>query len=1354
MHRKRLCYLFLFAAITSLSLSTLTFGAPGDDDDDGPSRNVIVDNWQTFRPRVTALRSLNAYLATDLGQQVYYVPTLEELPNLKDTVSDCIDYAGKNQRFAAVYTGYFNPMCYSALVRKSDGNYSNVPAIVQQEGANSVRELTTLGYDFLLTREGLSDIQLNGENARATYTVSKIDATNGYVDLSTALMDIYKAVGQEKFDMQYIFTPDSTMTVENSPIQSEINVTLSQSNTLDTSAGKAWIFATRTNPDLYWKQAAYDGIVWDNEAIHGGNASNTSGNKTQEVTLAEFCAYAYNIMNIYGEPVMTQSEKNILLQLYGPFVPYQACTSAEVTAIENMIAKGIISPDDDQSKLNWNSRIDYEYMLTMLMRIKDVNARKTYKDVQITMDASLLGNNYYAANLSVETSDIVSFDVSKSAARVTNYYDFKLSMSRFSSMVGSLNTAGVDLDLFVPSHIVFKGKDGTYFPLSTQVTTQSRKVYSKDYPRVSYVQSTVDAGVDGQLLPFCISKGVETDTKTGEKYLHLRVVAFDIPDLLVNGRYNFAVMNDKGDVSPTVSVAPGGGVYTQEGTRTDDTDDMLTDETEDEIPNNEAEVNEVANLYDNGEYDKAESLAQSYINNHPNWTDAEIDAILNAAFDGERLAAEESYTYYMRIKSGKEGSITVTTKAGRQVTLADIMRNTGKGDLHYADPDDETDLGFIKINNTTYQVENCSNKNTLTERITGSAVTSTEAAFCKQNTDLLVSTKWMKESGFLSTTPIENGDVLVLATDYSNIFLDRAQKQIVVGACVYDVRQRDASEIWTKVGSDTYVNFRALLGWTGDFLIFKNSDGSIAVSIKEANKVNGSGNTITGTGSGKYSIPIKFMDIQNQFSGWGLNPAQGGTVAIQGFRSALQDKTAIPMSSMYPLANYFIYMNENVIEKDEEYHDWLFVFKPKEVKVNGQGVTYDDSESRKVLTDLLGSKLEGWGSEITVWAYPLYRDGQAHAGMPKGMRYEDEYGYIYQVPTASNNKDAMVNYFNTQNTMSHSDEPEFVLPFYIDKNQDIRCFNFNTFTDKNGVMLEYGDVPCSVMLDIDRVDETLRSRIHKGRTLLETMKNCVFGGVESIPVIIDDATNGADNYSNCTTFPAVTSPALLFLGLQEYDFETVKAQNEKGSYLFFGTTRVTFTPEGELHIGSKDFTDEIKNQKFLLMRETGGSQNASGKWFSVSALTSFSLGPGTTSSESTAEKFAEPVIGYLNDAVDVIDWEEWTTQRLLEDFEFGIAIAMILVLNILPRLALAILLLLVALGCIQNVKWWQIVCDRIWDPYKFLTFGRRDVHTFKSMTTFRNSIIAMAVFALFVDGTIIHIYEWIVQFFATIVNLR
>lgn len=1352
MYKKHLCYFCLLATALTLTFSGLAMGEPGGDDK--PSRDVVVDNWQTFQPRVTALRSLNAYLATDLGQQVYYVPTLEELPNLKDTISDCVDYTGKNQRFAAVYTGYFNPMCYSALVRKSDGNYSSVPAIVQQEGANSVRELTTLGYDFLLTREGISDVQINGENARATYTVSKVDATHGYVDLSTALMDIYKAVGQEKFDMRYIFTPDSTMTVENSPIQSEINVTLSQSNTLDTSAGKAWVFATRTNPDLYWKQAAYDGIVWDNEAMHGGNISNASGNKTQEVTLAEFCAYAYNIMNIYGEPVMTQSEKNILLQLYGPFVPYQACTSAEVTAIENLIAKGIISPDDDQTKLNWNSRIDYEYMLTMLMRIKDVNARKTYKDVQITMDASLLGNNYYAANLSVETSDIVSFDVSKSAARVTNYYDFKLSMSKFNSMVGSLNSAGVDIDLFVPSHIVFKGRDGTYFPLSTQVTTLSRKVYSKDYPTVPYVQSTVNPSTDGQLLPFCVSKGVETDSKTGEKYLHLRVVAFDIQDLLIGGRYNFAVMNDKGEISDSVSVAPGGGVYTQEGTRVRDTEDMLTDTTEDTIPSNEAEVNEVANLYDNGEYEKAENLANTYVNNNPSWTDLEIDAILNAASDGERLAAEDSYTYYMRIKAGKEGNITVTTKSGKQVTLADIMRNIGKGNLHYADPNDETDLAFIKINGTTYQVENCSSKNTLTERITGSAVTSTEAAFCKQNTDLLVSTKWMKESGFLSTTPIENGDVLVLATDYSNIFLDRAQKQIVVGACVYDVRQRDASEIWTKVGDDTYVNFRALLGWTGDFLIFKNSDGSIAVSIKEANKINGSSNSITGSGSGKYSIPIKFMDIQDQFSGWGLSPAQGSTVAIQGFRSTVHDKTAIPMSSMYPLANYFIYMNENVTERDEEYHDWLFVFKPKEVRLNGGGVDYDDSESRKVLTDLLGSKLDDWGKGITVWAYPLYRDGKTHPGMPKGMVYKDEYGYIYQVPKASNSKDAMVNYFNPKNTMSNSGNPEFVLPFYIDKNQDIRCFNFNTFTDKNGDMLEYGDVPCTIMIDLDKIEQSIKNRVYKGRTLLEVLKDCVYGGVESIPTIVSNATNTADSYSNCTMFPAVTSPALLFLGLQEYDFETVKAQNERGSFLFFGTTRVDFTTNGELHIGSKDFTDDIKSQKFLLMRETGGSQNTSGKWFSVSALTSFSLGPGTSEFGSTAEEFVEPVVGFLNNAVDVIDWEEWTTQRLLEDFEFGIAIAMILVLNILPRLALAMLLLLVALGCIQNVKFWQLFCDRVWDPYKFLTFGRRDVHAFKSTTTFRNSIIAMAVFALFTDGTIIHIYEWVIQFFATLINLR
>ena len=433
-------------------------------DDDGPW-HVIVDNWQTHTPRVTALRSLNAYLATDKGQTVYYVPTLEELPNIKNAVADTVDYRGDQQKFAAVYDGYFDQMCYEALVRKSDGTYSKTPAIVQSEGRDKVRELTTLGYDFLLTEETLNNITPSGEDVNASYNVRKLDLENGTVDLNTALMDIYKAVGQEKYDITYIFTPDSGLTVTSSPIQSLLNLNLASGNSIDNSAGKAWVFVTRTNPGLYWKQAVYDGIVMDAEAFSGNPNADNSAAKSASVTLADFCNYAYNIMNIYGEPVMTQGERSILLQLYGTVVPYSACPSAS-KAIETLIAKGVISPEEDTQYLNWNSPIDPGYMLTILMRIADVNARTTYKDVQITLDASLIEQGYYQANLTLAQSNVVEFTQASGIARTTNYYDYQLSAKEFERLSKSFDTNNVSLDLFIPTHLAVVGPDGAAFPLS------------------------------------------------------------------------------------------------------------------------------------------------------------------------------------------------------------------------------------------------------------------------------------------------------------------------------------------------------------------------------------------------------------------------------------------------------------------------------------------------------------------------------------------------------------------------------------------------------------------------------------------------------------------------------------------------------------------------------------------------------------------------------------------------------------------------------------------------------------------------------------------------------------------------
>lgn len=1301
----------------------LPIGVYADDDDDSGPWHVIVDNWQTHKPRVTALRSLNAYLATDKGQAVYYVPTLEELPSIKNAVADTTDYRGNNQKFAAVYDGYFDQMCYEALVRKSDGTYSKTPAIVQSEGRDKVRELTTLGYDFLLTDETITDISPSGEDVNAGYIAHKLDLANGRVDLNTALMDIYKAVGQEKYDITYVFTPDSGLTVTSSPIQGELSLNLSQYDSVDNSAGKAWVFVTRTNPSLYWKQAVYDGIVLDAEAFTGNPNADNSSAKSTIVTLADFCNYAYNIMNIYGEPVMTAGERSILLQLYGTVVPYSACP-AEAKAIETFIAKGIISPEDDQQYLNWNSEIDPGYMLTLLMRIADINARTTYKDVQITLDASLIDEGYYQANLTLEPSSVIEFTQASGIARTTNYYDYQLSAKEFGRLSKSFNTNNVSLDLFIPTHLAIVGPDGTAFPITTQVTPYTKKVYSKDYPRVSYVQSSYDAGTDGPLMQFAISDGMQ------DGYLKLRIAAFDIQDLLHgDGMYYFTLINDKGQLaSDYFKVKPGGGTYYESGSRNDYYEDELLTDSDTSIEySNADEIQQIIDLYKE-DPEEAKKEADELISNYgPSWTTAEIEAILEAASGGTPLAAGD-YVYLMQIRSGQEGSISVKSKSGDSKSLKDILAGTEVDGMFYVDPNNTNDLAFKKVSDLWYQVYNGETGGDLKERIrTTSGNLDTRVAFCKEEEELLVSTKYLIESDYIVREPTVVGEVLEFSTNYSNIYLDRENKRVVVGACVYDVRNLDSDEIWRKMEDGYFVNFRAVLGWTGDYLVFKTDEGNISVSVTSGDKYN------------PYTFPIRLNSILGDSStGVRLPGTVGDSVYIQG-NNAMRgygNDNGVPMTSMYPFANYFVYMHPETADGRSDYiQDWLFVFKPKDVKVNGNKVEYDDSASRNKLSEV-GLEVKNLSDDITVWAYPLNHTKED--GMPYEMSWTKEYGYTYTPDSnITSSADFYANYFDTSAVLKGKDRPSCVLPYMLIDNT-VHCLNYNVYYTQDAGednKLDYGTTPISVLFEDT---SGFLSVLHKG---LLAFKN----------IVID-----TDEHEGITMFPAVTSPALWFVDRVERDLESIKRATSNGAKAYWGTSPITFknvNGETRLKIGSVDLTDKLGKQTYVVLRDTSKEHGQVGTWYSVSSLTQMGFDKNNSDIDSD-EIITGPSAGELSSKTDIIDWDEFTASRLMETGEIAIAVAMVLVLNIMPRIALFLFLLLIMLGVIQNVKFWQMFCDRVFDVYKFLTFGRYDVHTFRQSRMFIHSIIAMAIFALFMDGTIIHVYELIMQFFAIITGMK
>lgn len=122
------------------------------------------------------------------------------------------------------------------------------------------------------------------------------------------------------------------------------------------------------------------------------------------------------------------------------------------------------------------------------------------------------------------------------------------------------------------------------------------------------------------------------------------------------------------------------------------------------------------------------------------------------------------------------------------------------------------------------------------------------------------------------------------------------------------------------------------------------------------------------------------------------------------------------------------------------------------------------------------------------------------------------------------------------------------------------------------------------------------------------------------------------------------------------------------------------------------------------------------------------------------------------EASSLTDWLEWLKQAHLRDAEDVVTICIIATLNLLPRFFMFLFILLMALSMIASVKPWQIFCDRVFDPYKFITAGRMTVHTVDLKTVVLYSMIALVLFGLFQNGLILDLIAWLTRAVTGIMN--
>lgn len=427
---------------------------PNTDNADLGNLNDLVVSQPNINSSSGSVRVTEIYSINNQKADCYYRPKVDEVPLLANRVL-------KMGNYAAAYTGFFD-LDYSSP-NKPKGEAS--------------RALEILGYDFLLKEERYDP---------STEKYSKIVLGEDRITEETAIMDLYKSLGIELFDIKMTHKK-ANYTSGNSPAASLLNrstITYSGGGdnpirSTDTMVPfETYVFVSRTNPQLYMKKVSQDFNV------------SISTNKSMTLTNADFIKLAAKMMQFYGEPEMSKNEMNQLVQVYGEEVPSGMEDSLKEAWIY-LKARGVLNIED----LDLYGFLSKEDMFDILMRIKDKDSRVNYKDIQVTisLDQAIINQGYFPSN-SVTVAELdkspisTTVDYSKS-----KYYDYLVPITDFSRFKsqngGTVNTmfasdSPTGIGSAIPGSAYIGIEQQKYYHYKVPINLTDSQIYNNSYVRI------------------------------------------------------------------------------------------------------------------------------------------------------------------------------------------------------------------------------------------------------------------------------------------------------------------------------------------------------------------------------------------------------------------------------------------------------------------------------------------------------------------------------------------------------------------------------------------------------------------------------------------------------------------------------------------------------------------------------------------------------------------------------------------------------------------------------------------------------------------------------------------------------
>ena len=1093
------------------------------------------------------------------------------LPDLESTsiylteecLPDIATYISQEAGFAAVYDGYYKLSLNDYLHNVS----------------NSSRAEIILGSDIYITEEQhkFPSTQYGDDGE---YRVSHASS----VTPMYAVMCIYKSLNKYIYDIAYQSYPSEVYTIDNTPLAQMITVPVED---IDTSAMVTRVYVSRSDGMDYWIKALDDGLAIEQFGSYGENP----------MTLGEFCHILNQAMYLYGEPVLTELEQNYLLEVYGRVLPY-SLPEVQLSAVKNLMAKGIVLPEYD-----YTAEMSVELMLEILMRVRDVGSRQTFKNIQITYDPDLLSDGYYPTEATAIDTGIYiqEYNIDYSTA---THYDYFVAVidgkTQFRTETGEVSMQEVYVAQDGSNPYGSKLWDSKYMGIET--------VNGVDYYHFKIPVDTKTV-TDGEVV---------YDAQTSDGYVVINSMwGTDIPAYyrLKYGGGFYETPVDTSNASQKI--------YSLDRVKFDDSHEVEWVDSDRKLKGIST-LTEDVELYDitNGTYEVTLCIPDNMLN-YTTYT-----------VNGNTYPVQELAESGQHVK--KDGELYTFTG----LTSLDAV----KTNLHINSADAIAANQYSSVE--TYQI------------------------YGKLGEDMLVSADYLKAKGAIKGYDWITDTILLLYSNTINVYIDTARHFIISGTTVYKVP--DSTHLVYESGENTFIDYRAALGWAVDFLMFTDEDGTVTVTngIQSSNK-----HVSTKTVMSKLSESL-------------------GSISVY-------DNEYIMLTGSYPVASYFVFRDyTSSIATDTLYS----------LKIANPEYPVDDSEARSKFYLQLGVSLRDDRYDLV--SSPLSRS-EDDTGIT-GIYYQQSLGYYLEPEVVTDSDTEAFNSTAKDLIYANSKSSTYYIPLVKSRVGAIYDCNYNQVVDSTGAFADFG-TPIDV-----------------------TISDGSPSGVDSEELL--------DPSVNADVIPAVVGFNMFLL--PEANAATDRVLTDRTTILY-GTLKIFLTKAdtGDAYkfissASNKAFKiTKIQEEDFtIIFRATNGIIV---KYDTVD----MSLSDESVLYPSDTNSSYAPTV-----AKGTFDWANFSLKEMLTNIDDGLTIAIIFILNLLPRFFMFVFMLLICLAVIHDVPVWKRFCTRVFDPYKLITVGRQTVDTIRVQHIVVASIIALAAFGLFQNGLILDIISWIVRAVTGILN--